>query len=71
MVDLPRPTRHFYYAIALAAVVVILGVSSASGWLSYTGYLALTAVGPLAILAIVLVGVWSGVRYVRSRPWQD
>ena len=64
-------SRTVLLVVGVAAAVIVLGLTSATGWLSYSGYLALTLAGPLALLLIVLVGVWSGVKYVKDRSWQD
>lgn len=58
-------------AVAVVAVVIVLEISTATGWLAYSGYLALTLAGPLVLLLVVLVGIWSGFRYVMNRSWQD
>lgn len=72
MARIPRATsRTVLLTVAVAVVVVVLGLTSATGALSYSGYLALTAAGPLALLLIVLVGLWSGFKYVKDRAWQD
>lgn len=55
----------------LVGVVILVESMGLGGWLSSAASTAMFLITPLAVVGAALMGVWSGVKYVRDRGWQD
>lgn len=71
MAGLPVSSRTLLVLGGVVAFVAIIELTPIAGWLSYAGYTAMLLVAPLAILGVLLMGAWTGFKYVKDRNWRD
>lgn len=71
MAGLPVSSRTLLILGGVVAVVAVIELTPIAGWLSYAGYTAMLLVAPLALVGILLMGMWTGFKYVKNRDWRD
>lgn len=71
MSRLPVSPRVLLALGAFVALVALIELTQLSTWLTQAGYTAILLVAPLAVIGVVVMGVWTGLKYVRDRGWQD
>lgn len=71
MSRLPVSPRALLALAGIVGLVALIEFTALSSWLTYAGYTGLLLVAPLAVVGVVLMGVWTGFKYVRDRGWQD
>lgn len=71
MSRLPVSSRTAFAGVAIVGVLVLIQATVISDWLALAARAGFLVVVPLTFVAVLVVGAWSGVRYVRDRQWQD
>lgn len=71
MSRLPGSPRVLLVLGVLVGVVILIETTGLAGWLSYVGFTAMFLLAPLAVVGVALMGVWTGIKYVRDRGWEN